>query len=355
MSLLQSPPPTSPLSLIHSIQQNWSLPTSSSVLPSSFLSGIPPTSLPLSLLHALYTLSTLTTNQPDRAYSLLNTYFHARIREGSYRGIQGALIAGLEVSDVEAACESVRRMTKGREMQGVTGEIEEEEVKGKRKYSIRQEKQSGKDDEEDNTRPSKLQKISHGETSSVENKEPNVLPSPSPSPSPSVPTSPIDKEKNEALTTLTPITPRTKRLIHLPPIRTSHITTPVSTSLQLPSAHTSTFTPLFNTLKQEVGYTYVPPPVAYTPYPLYPPHSLNSVSPPTTLPQTHSQTVLSEASQQLQKRQRRLQAAQRATHDFNLVRLHTERLGRAYEDARGRCEDARRRMEDMWWRAGCRG
>ncbi|KAL7775553.1 hypothetical protein CFE70_009396 [Pyrenophora teres f. teres 0-1] len=236
------------------------------------------------------------------------------------------MIAGLEVDDVEAACESVRRMMRGKEMQGVTGEIEE--GKGKRKYSIRQEGGYDEDDE-DGTTVSKSQKLSHGNTSEPIDEEYHALPSPSPT----ISTDAIEKEQEDTTTALAPITPRTKRLIHLPPIRTSHITTPITASL--PSTHTTSFTPLFNSLKQEVGYTYVPPPIRQA------------------IPQHHY--PISEESMRERKRDQRLQLAQRATHDFNILRRNTERLGRAYEEARGRCEEARRSMEEMWWRAGWRG
>ncbi|EFQ96198.1 hypothetical protein PTT_02377 [Pyrenophora teres f. teres 0-1] len=232
-------------------------------------------------------------------------------------------------------------------MQGVTGEIEE--GKGKRKYSIRQEGGYDEDDE-DGTTVSKSQKLSHGNTSEPIDEEYHALPSPSPT----ISTDAIEKEQEDTTTALAPITPRTKRLIHLPPIRTSHITTPITASL--PSTHTTSFTPLFNSLKQEVGYTYVPPPIVYTPHPSHAPNPSRPYYKPQqrqAIPQHHY--PISEESMRERKRDQRLQLAQRATHDFNILRRNTERLGRAYEEARGRCEEARRSMEEMWWRAGWRG
>ncbi|KAI1582726.1 hypothetical protein A1F96_05829 [Pyrenophora tritici-repentis] len=330
MSPSQSSIPTSPSSLIHSIQQNWSLETSTSILPQSLLSNDTSTQIPLPLLHALDTLSSLTPDQPDRAYSLLNTYFHARIRQGSYRGTQGAIVAGLEVDDVEAACDSVRRMMRGKEMQGVTSETEK--GKGKRKYSIRQEREDGDDDEND-TMVSKTQKLSYEYTSSAVDDKFHALPSPSLT----VSTATIEKEQDNTATALAPVTPRTKRLIHLPPIRTSHITTPITASL--PSAHTTSFTPLFNSLKQEVGYTYTPPPIVYTPHPSHTPNPNRPYYRPQQqqrqpIPQHHHYPTTEEIMRE-RKREQILQAAQRATHNFNVLRRDTERLGRAYEEARG--------------------
>ncbi|RMZ68832.1 glycosylhydrolase family 18-9 [Pyrenophora seminiperda CCB06] len=229
-------------------------------------------------------------------------------------------------------------------MQGVASERESDEDTGKRKYSIRQERERSEDDEDD-TRASKVQKLSHGDDSNVEDEEATIglL-----SPSPTVSVSTIAKEDDDTSTALAPITPRTKRILHLPPIRTSHITTP--------STHmTPSFTALFNTLKQEVGHTYTPPQVVYTPHPS---HALNPnlTYPRKSQPQAIPQHYLpNEARRREMKRNQCLQAAQRATHNFNILRMETERLGRAYEEAKWRCEDARRRMEDMWWRTGWRG
>jgi len=234
-------------------------------------------------------------------------------------------------------------------MQGVTGTREGKEGKEKRKYSIRQELEG---DDDDNPRASKAQKLSPKDISSVDDdEEAHALPSPSRSISTSTP-EPEQQDKATALRA--PITPRTKRLIHLPPIRTSHITTPVSASL--PSTHmTPRFTPLFNTLKKEVGYTYTPPPIVYTPHPLHALNANRSYSGQQQQRQAITQHHSASEERREKKREQTLQAAQRATHDFNLLRLDTERLGRAYEDARARCEDARQRMKELWWRAGWRG
>ncbi|KAI8931698.1 hypothetical protein NX059_011343 [Plenodomus lindquistii] len=84
------------------------------------------------LRDAIITLSKLTVGQRDRAHSLLCTYFSARIREASYKGNSNGIYATLEVCDVDKAIESVRRMSRGREMEGSS-------TSGKRKYSIRDE------------------------------------------------------------------------------------------------------------------------------------------------------------------------------------------------------------------------
>lgn len=114
-----------PQSQVQRISTNWNIPTSTSdaILPSS----LHPTCWTTPLLEAVQDLSLLTIGQKDRAYSLLSTYFQARIREASYMGKQGNIYAKLEVADVQEAIASVKRMRKGLEMQG------------KRKYSIREE------------------------------------------------------------------------------------------------------------------------------------------------------------------------------------------------------------------------
>ncbi|OAK96769.1 hypothetical protein IQ06DRAFT_380333 [Phaeosphaeriaceae sp. SRC1lsM3a] len=119
----------------------WSVPT---LLPLSLPLPCPPSS---SLLSALLALARLTPNQPERAWSLIRTYFHARIREASYTGrSSGGVYAVVEEEDVVKAYGSVRRMSVGMGMEvgvqreGDGGEINADgKRRGERKWSIRDE------------------------------------------------------------------------------------------------------------------------------------------------------------------------------------------------------------------------
>ncbi|RAR12571.1 glycosylhydrolase family 18-9 [Stemphylium lycopersici] len=364
-------------SLIHAIQKNWSLPPSSppvSILPSSLLSSIPIIRLPPALLTALHTLSILTPGQRDRAHSLLNTYFQARIREGSYGGKNRSMVAILEVCDVEKACDSARRMSRGREMQGcvAAGTDSMEGGLGRRGSGIRVrgtwvDNEEGGDgffaeevleeqcmdvDMQDDiaARDSVLIAAPFGallgDGSQVgrlfERHDGNG-----------------GGYKEGDCVTLPPLTPHTeKRRVHLPPIQTSQINTPKAPAA---NAVQSSFTPLFNSLKEEMG------------------GDLDMVdqeqpllrSSPTALP--HQKAFLQQQQQQKQQqidlsestRQNTrfnttgsaatdhclLAAQQRATHEFNLCRLHLQETMRQFEHARWRCEGARRRMEGLRERA----
>ncbi|RAR05439.1 hypothetical protein DDE82_003906 [Stemphylium lycopersici] len=364
-------------SLIYAIQKNWSLPPSSppvSILPSSLLSSIPIIRLPPALLTALHTLSILTPGQRDRAHSLLNTYFQARIREGSYGGKNRSMVAILEVCDVEKACDSARRMSRGREMQGcvAAGTDSMEGGLGRRGSGIRVrgtwvDNEEGGDgvfaeevleeqcmdvDMQDDiaARDSVLIAAPFGallgDGSQVgrlfERHDGNG-----------------GGYKEGDCVTLPPLTPHTeKRRVHLPPIQTSQINTPKAPAA---NAVQSSFTPLFNSLKEEMG------------------GDLDMVdqeqpllrSSPTALP--HQKAFLQQQQQQKQQqidlsestRQNTrfnttgsaatdhclLAAQQRATHEFNLCRLHLQETMRQFEHARWRCEGARRRMEGLRERA----
>lgn len=118
-------------SLLSQTTFNWSLAITSDVLPASIRPHLDPPSWPLALVQSLVDLSDLTPNQSSRAYSLLNTYFQSRIREASYTGTNTNIYAALDVENVRKACESVRKMVAGRELEKGDGE--------KRKYSIRDE------------------------------------------------------------------------------------------------------------------------------------------------------------------------------------------------------------------------
>ncbi|KAH7381297.1 hypothetical protein DE146DRAFT_624068 [Phaeosphaeria sp. MPI-PUGE-AT-0046c] len=99
-----------PVDLILSI---WCIPT---LLPPSLPLSLTPSP---AMLTALLGLANLTPNQPERAWSLISTYFYARIREASYTGRRsGGMYAVVEEEDVIKAYESVRRMSVGMEMEG---------------------------------------------------------------------------------------------------------------------------------------------------------------------------------------------------------------------------------------------
>ncbi|KAJ4377529.1 hypothetical protein N0V83_000354 [Neocucurbitaria cava] len=147
---------------IAQIAANWEL--SDSTTTASTESILPPALHPTAftppLLTALHTLSLLTTNQKDRAHSLLRTYFQARIREASYTGKQSSIYGKLEVCDVEEAIASVRRMRKGLEMET---EMLMLGVAAKRKYSIRDEGDMGCGGDDTRMQPQKkVQRIERG-------------------------------------------------------------------------------------------------------------------------------------------------------------------------------------------------
>jgi hypothetical protein len=263
-----------------SIQANWSISSDEEILPPSLRASVPFSCLSAEIIEAVYELSTLTVGQQNRAHSMLNTYFQARIREGSYSGKNQSIFAILEIGDVEKACESVRRMTRGRELQGP--------VPVKRKYSIRDELAA---DEQ----PAKLPKLALEDILEVEDEDNDIT-----TQDITLPHTP-----NDASQTLPPIpaTPRTKRRVRLPPIKTHALHTPI-----LPASSVG-FTPLFNNLKKEVGLSLTP-----SPY------------------------------QQIQP-DPRIRAAQRATHEFNVRRLELVEAQLVFEDARRRFEGARRGVE----------
>ncbi|KAH4817733.1 hypothetical protein HBH61_044400 [Parastagonospora nodorum] len=136
--LINNPPtPTSPTSSnpssLSTILQNW--PSTPSLLPPHIPHDLTP-----ALLSALATLSEYTQGQPERAWSLVNTYYVCRIREARGRKGKGVEV---EVRDVEKAVESARRMSvgKGIETAGRKYSIRDEGVQGegngKRKWSVR--------------------------------------------------------------------------------------------------------------------------------------------------------------------------------------------------------------------------
>jgi hypothetical protein len=312
-----------PSTYIASIQQNWQITSEEAILPISLVSSVPFPCLPTKIIEAVHELSTLTAGQRDRAHSLLTTYFQARIREGSYSGKNKSIFAILEVDDVEKACESVRRMTKGRELQGpVPIKVEEggEGDVGKRKYSIRDEISA------EDQKPAKIPRlVLEGilEVDEVDEEEITLPP---------LPFTPKEEDQGEVLELPpVPATPRTKRRVRLPPIKTNALHTP------LPAPSTAGFTPLFNNLK-EVGLSLTPS--------LYQ-QSLQSYQ-PNQQPLQPRQAISYQPYQQPlppYQGEEKIRAAQRATHEFNVRRIELMDAQRGFEQARRRFEEARGRMD----------
>jgi hypothetical protein len=229
----------------------------------------------------------------------------------------------LNIGDVEKACESLRRMSRGREMQGPVP-VKEDETR-KRKYSIRHElNATNRDNHEDGEKLAKHLK-----------KELNMIPEDD-----SKPTTPIsinppgilalpDSENTITLPSI-PTTPRTQRRVRLPPIRTTEINTSMSTSSQnIPPC--SSFTPLFNSLKHEFGDPDTPCPTQ-----------------PSTYPQLENSNIWDSfmgGRYEAPTVDPRIQAAQRATHQFNVRRIQVIEAQRAFEEARSRFGEAKRSMD----------
>jgi hypothetical protein len=146
-----------------------------------------------------------------------------------------------------------------------------------------------------------------------------------------------------------PATPRTKRRVRLPPIKTQalHTHTPL-----LPAPSTAGFTPLFNNLKKEVGLSLTPG--------LYQqslkPYQQQQLQPRQAMQSYQPHQPHQPYQQPLQPYQPRLgeeniRAAQRATHEFNVARIELLDAQRGFEQARRRFEDARARMDRVCgWR-----
>ncbi|KAF2848627.1 hypothetical protein T440DRAFT_480696 [Plenodomus tracheiphilus IPT5] len=293
------------------------------------------------LLNAILTLSKITVGQRDRAHSLLLTYFNARIRESSYRGNAAGIYAALDVCDVEKAIESVRRMSRGREMEG-------DSTSGKRKYSIRDER-FGVGMERVKEQSRKLVKVVEEEDGEVEK---GLL---------SPPRELVGKDgvqetdRARHSTSLSPspfrnplFTPQTKRIIHLPPIQTSNISTPTvpvialantnpnSKSNPKTNTHTThpTLHPNTNTMPIQPTHPF-PPPFLNNPY--------------NTPTQSHTTSPIISAQHGA------LEAAQHATHEFNVRRRELAHVERVYEGARVRFLEAGRRMDRAERRARGRG
>ncbi|KAI4949261.1 hypothetical protein J4E91_004999 [Alternaria rosae] len=240
---------------IQAIQQNWFIHPSTSeepILPPSLLAGVPINCLPAAIIEAIHELSTLTICQRDRAHNLLNTYFQARIREGSYSGKSQKIFAILEIGDVKKACESLRRMSRGREMQGPVP-VKEDETR-KRKYSIRHEMNAVTEEEEDEDAQRLAKRLQ--EELCVISEDDNTKNEPSISVclnSEDIPTPPDSKATiiTATLPSMT-TTPQTQRRNRPPPIVITEITTPTATSPGIVPPFSS-FTPLFNSLAQEFG------------------------------------------------------------------------------------------------------
>ncbi len=326
---------------IQAIQKNWFIQTSpeaEDILPASLLAGVPVDCLPTGIIEAVYELSRLTIGQRDRAHNLLNTYFQARIREDSCSGKSPNIFAILEIGDVEKACDSLRRMSRGREMQGPVPIKKDETTK--RKYSIRQEFNA--DDDDDDKDGARLAKRLKKELCVIpeDDNEPTTPPSLNLHCMPTPP----DSEATIALPTIQS-TPRTQRRAHLPPICTTQIEIPTAFSPQNNPPHSS-FTPLFNSLKHEFGGD---------------PDSPCPIRPSTTFQQLENSNTSSNIwdnyigdRYEAPRIDPRVQAAQRATHEFNVRWMEVVEAQRAFEEARRRLSEAKRRMLGARGRCGWR-
>ena len=347
---------------IQAIQQNWFIHPATSeepILPPSLLAGVPINCLPAPIIQAIHELSTLTIGQRDRAHNLLNTYFQARIREGSYSGKTQKIFAILEISDVKKACESLRRMSRGREMQGPVP-IKEDET-SKRKYSIRQEMNVVAEDEEDEDAQRLAKRLKEelcviSEDDHSKNNEPST---PICINFDDIPTPPDSQATITATLSSTTTTPQTQRRSRPPPIVIAEIPTPTATSPGIVPPFSS-FTPLFSSLAQEFGGDPdTPCPIRQNTY-----QSQLRQSQPDVLNVADNSygndkiTGNDEANGTLfesymhdtypaPRIDPRVQAAQRATHEFNVRRMEVIEAQRVFAEARRRFGEAKRRMESV--------
>ncbi|KAI4678521.1 uncharacterized protein J4E84_008777 [Alternaria hordeiaustralica] len=345
---------------IQAIQQNWFIHPSTSeepILPASLLAGVPINCLPAPIIQAIHELSTLTIGQRDRAHNLLSTYFQARIREGSYSGKTQKIFAILEISDVKKACESLRRMSRGREMQGPVP-IKEDETR-KRKYSIRQEMNVVAEEEEDEgaQRLAKRLKeelcvISEDDSTTNNNNEPST---PICLNFDDIPTPPDSQATITATLSSTTTTPQTQRRSRPPPIVIADIPTPTATSPGIVPPFSS-FTPLFNSLAQEFGGDPdTPCPIRTNTYQPSQPDLLNIAdnsygNDKLTSGDNANGTLFESYMRDTYPAPRidpRVQAAQRATHEFNVRRMEVIEAQRVFEEARRKFVEAKRRMESV--------
>jgi hypothetical protein len=343
-------------SYIQSIQKNWFIQPAiedDHILPPSLLAGVPVNCLSTGIIEAVHELSTLTIGQKDRAHNLLNTYFQARIREGSYSGKAQTIFAILEISDVKKACESLQRMSRGREMQGPVP-IKEDETR-KRKYSIRQEINTSLHDDDDENLAKRLKEelcvISEDEINGP------TTPTSLSIPTLNLPTPPDSEATITATLPSIPTTPRTQRRARLPPIRTTEITTPTATSPGNVFPYSpASFTPLFKSLAQEFsGDPDTPCPLRQSTYqspqqqPTHNNHTNDNSNGKGNIYPTYTYTNPTSSPLRIDPR---IQAAQRATHEFNVRRMEVIEAQRAFEEARRRFGEAKRRMVGARARCG---
>jgi hypothetical protein len=211
-------------------------------------------------------------------------------------------------------------MTRGMELQG---SVSVSDTSGKRKYSIRDELAV-----EEKERSAKVPRLAlegileESEDDEITTQETSLPP---------LPFTAVenDQEKSVDLPPIPP-TPRTKRRVTLPPIKTHALHTSI-----LP-ASSAGFTPLFNNLKKEVGLSLTPSlyPNSYKVHQSIQPYQREVYKPPQV--------------------DARVQAAQRATHEFNVRRIELMEAQKVFEQARRRFEVARERMNKCrrdvgWW------
>ncbi|KAF2825484.1 hypothetical protein CC86DRAFT_419520 [Ophiobolus disseminans] len=199
------------LALLSQIQSNWCLADGAgydALLPVNIRPCPDALAWGTDIIEALSELSDLTVNQPERAWSLINTYFQARIREASYTGKYDAIYASMEVEDIDKAIASARRMSKGQELQtqpvsrsesieynnpridsmqvevDESSSDDEDGVTGKRKYSIRDELVAPSSKKQKPNDDVSCVALPHHSTPTITSLLRPSSPSPSPSPSP---------------------------------------------------------------------------------------------------------------------------------------------------------------------------
>ncbi|USP79669.1 hypothetical protein yc1106_06943 [Curvularia clavata] len=273
----------------------------------------------------------------------------ARMREGNYGGKEKSAFAVLEVSDVEKACESAAKMNRVMQLQSFVPSSEKHVIgidqgndsssqKASLPFNLRGSK------ERDQTKWDTPNLASNSTDRTGSDAQPDqslaihdfdMLTPTATTPTPFQDTGEDNPQSTPSHFIIAPPpTPHTqKRLTHLPPLQTSHPPSP-SPSSSLPPVQSS-FTPLFNHLKEEFAQAEAM--VAY---------------PDTELEQQQPQPQSQEGRMSVDRdleadMEARVLAVQRATHEFNLRRREYEEAARRYEEARWRCEVARWRVERL--------
>ena len=238
--------------------------------------------------------------------------------------------------------------------------IKEDETR-KRKYSIRQEMNAVTADEEDEDAQRLAKRLKEelcviSEDKNTTNNNNNEPSTPICINFDDIPTPPDSQATITATLPSITITPQTQRRSRPPPIVIAEIPTPTATSPGIVPLFSS-FTPLFNSLAREFGGDPdTPCPVRQNTY--EPPQSdlLNIAdnsygNDKLTSNDNNANGTLFESYMRdtypAPRIDPRVQAAQRATHEFNVRRMEVIEAQRVFEEARRRFGEAKRRMESV--------